>query len=210
MMKIIKRGFDIFNDQFDLDGFRYRVLSQIDNIRYGVNYPIKYDITTVIKTSEKDPVPLDQTFVRRTSVMTNSSPVLDKENVTLPSDFPPIYFYMGNLYIPDKKDLYTESEMKLLIKEHYYKHNEKFRKLKKEVQLFETTITKEESVSREPIPEHVRFSVWRRDQGKCVQCGSNKDLEFDHIIPVSKGGSSTERNLQLLCEKCNREKSAKI
>jgi len=64
--------------------------------------------------------------------------------------------------------------------------------------------------SREAIPEEIRFAVWRRDGGKCVKCGSKKNLEFDHIIPVSKGGSNTERNIQILCEKCNREKSAKI
>jgi hypothetical protein len=60
------------------------------------------------------------------------------------------------------------------------------------------------------IPPAVKLAVWRRDQGKCVQCGSKEKLEYDHIIPISKGGSNTERNVQLLCEKCNREKSAKI
>ncbi len=60
------------------------------------------------------------------------------------------------------------------------------------------------------IPENVRNKVWRRDKGKCVQCETNKNLEFDHIIPFSKGGSNTARNLQLLCEKCNREKYNKI
>ncbi|MBT4178077.1 MAG: HNH endonuclease [Candidatus Marinimicrobia bacterium] len=44
----------------------------------------------------------------------------------------------------------------------------------------------------------------------CAQCGSKQKLEFDHIIPVSKGGADTYRNLQLLCENCNRSKSAKI
>ena len=63
---------------------------------------------------------------------------------------------------------------------------------------------------RKPIPERVRHAVWRRDQGRCVQCGSQERLEFDHIIPVSKGGSDTERNLQLLCEACNRTKGASI
>ncbi len=62
--------------------------------------------------------------------------------------------------------------------------------------------------SREPIPEVVRHEVWRRDKGRCVKCGSQERLEFDHIIPVSKGGSSTARNLQLLCEPCNRKKAA--
>lgn len=56
------------------------------------------------------------------------------------------------------------------------------------------------------ISPEVRREVWRRDQGRCVQCGSQLNLEFDHSIPVSKGGSNTSRNIQLLCENCNREK----
>jgi hypothetical protein len=56
------------------------------------------------------------------------------------------------------------------------------------------------------IPEEVKEYVWRRDDGKCVKCGSQEKLEFDHIIPFSKGGSNTARNVQLLCEYCNRSK----
>jgi hypothetical protein len=59
---------------------------------------------------------------------------------------------------------------------------------------------------RETISATIKKEVWQRDEGKCVVCGSNEKLEFDHIIPVTKGGSSTVRNLQLLCEKHNREK----
>ncbi len=69
------------------------------------------------------------------------------------------------------------------------------------------------NASNEPdryIPPDVKLTVWRRDQGKCVECGSKEKLEYDHIIPISKGGSNTDRNIQLLCEKCNREKAAKI
>jgi len=60
---------------------------------------------------------------------------------------------------------------------------------------------------RKPIPKDVQDRVWNRDGGKCAKCGSRKKLEFDHIIPVSKGGSNTYRNIQLLCEICNRSKS---
>ncbi|HZX13435.1 MAG TPA: HNH endonuclease [Thermodesulfobacteriota bacterium] len=52
--------------------------------------------------------------------------------------------------------------------------------------------------------------VWNRDGGKCVKCGSQEKLEFDHIIPLSKGGSNTARNVQLLCETCNRSKGDSI
>jgi hypothetical protein len=63
---------------------------------------------------------------------------------------------------------------------------------------------------REAISERVRHEVWRRDLGTCVQCGSRARLEFDHIIPVSRGGSNTTRNIELRCEPCNRRKAARI
>src|SRR5207249_661295 len=40
------------------------------------------------------------------------------------------------------------------------------------------------------IPKEVQREVWRRDQRRCVQCGATEKLEFDHIIPVAKGGAS--------------------
>lgn len=77
------------------------------------------------------------------------------------------------------------------------------------------TISKKEEVKApkkrsRKISQKVKDLVWNRDGGKCVECGSNEKLEFDHIIPHSKGGANTYRNIQLLCEPCNRSKSAKI
>ena len=69
---------------------------------------------------------------------------------------------------------------------------------------------REEDISTRYISKSVRREVWRRDRGRCVECGSRVNLEYDHIIPFSKGGSNTERNIQLLCQDCNRKKFDKI
>jgi len=69
---------------------------------------------------------------------------------------------------------------------------------------------KTDSYDRMSIPTSVKQEVWRRDQGSCGRCGSRRNLEYDHIIPVSKGGSNTARNVELLCQDCNRQKSDRI
>jgi len=64
---------------------------------------------------------------------------------------------------------------------------------------------------RRIIPTRVKLEVWERDGGKCAKCKSGVDLHFDHIIPYSKGGSSsTPDNIQLLCGKHNLEKHDRI
>lgn len=64
-------------------------------------------------------------------------------------------------------------------------------------------------VSGREITQEVKDSVWDRENGKCRECDSIQKLEFYHIIPFSKGGSNTCRNIQLLCEPCNLIKSNK-
>lgn len=63
---------------------------------------------------------------------------------------------------------------------------------------------------RELIHNDVHVFVWNKDQGRCVTCGVDEDLHFDHIIAVAKGGASSIENLQLLCGECNRLKSDSI
>ena len=61
------------------------------------------------------------------------------------------------------------------------------------------------------IPASVKFEVYQRDKGRCVECGETTDLHYDHILPYSKGGSSTtSENIQLLCARHNLTKSNKI
>ena len=66
------------------------------------------------------------------------------------------------------------------------------------------------SAKRRVIPKHVKQEVWERDSGQCIICGKREGLEFDHIIPFSKGGANTATNLQLLCSGCNKKKYNKI
>lgn len=62
----------------------------------------------------------------------------------------------------------------------------------------------------------LRKQIMQRDNCTCKMCGistykePNLLLEIDHIIPLSKGGLTTEENLQTLCWKCNRSKGAKL
>lgn len=61
------------------------------------------------------------------------------------------------------------------------------------------------------ISSEIKKDVWKRDGGKCVLCGSIKNLHFDHELPFSKGGTSlTSENIRLLCAKCNLAKFDKI
>ena len=65
---------------------------------------------------------------------------------------------------------------------------------------------------RKTIGLSLRYNVLKRDGFQCVLCGaSGKEakIEIDHIIPISKGGTHIENNLQTLCFSCNRGKSNK-
>jgi len=100
-----------------------------------------------------------------------------------------------------------------LIKEEQKKEEYRLQELKQQVlkeMIANGEITNLISNDRMPIPQAVKDMVWNRDGGRCVICGGNEKLEFDHIIPHAKGGAATYRNIQLLCEPCNRSKSDKI
>ncbi|HET9326703.1 MAG TPA: hypothetical protein VFQ05_08025, partial [Candidatus Eisenbacteria bacterium] len=60
------------------------------------------------------------------------------------------------------------------------------------------------------IPRHVKRAVWRRDGGRCTfissdghRCGERSRLEFDHVVPVARGGQSTVSGIRLRCRAHN-------
>lgn len=72
------------------------------------------------------------------------------------------------------------------------------------------TETKEGRREGRAIPRDVMLRVVRRDNHVCqvcFQCVPDTDVEFDHLIPYSKGGPTTVDNIRLLCRPCNRKKS---
>lgn len=67
---------------------------------------------------------------------------------------------------------------------------------------------------RSRVTPSVRYRIMERDGFRCCVCGrsarSGVELEVDHIIPIARGGSSDDSNLQTLCRDCNRGKGATI
>lgn len=59
------------------------------------------------------------------------------------------------------------------------------------------------------ISDRQRFRILVRDGFRCMACGASPikqpgiELHVDHIIPWSKGGETTDDNLQCKCSKCN-------
>ena len=103
------------------------------------------------------------------------------------------------------KGVFTDDQSKLLIMDAFDAERRKFERLEQKLATGGDTKT-----TRPSIPESVRIEVWKRDDGMCARCGSRERLEYDHIIPIVKGGSNTARNIELLCEVCNRKKRDNI
>jgi len=64
-------------------------------------------------------------------------------------------------------------------------------------------------VKRQVIPEKLRNKIFKRDGYKCLQCGTTRNLQIDHIIPFIAGGTTIESNLQTLCKNCNLSKGCR-
>lgn len=72
-----------------------------------------------------------------------------------------------------------------------------------------------------PVVEKIDYDfIWERDNGKCCLCKKKIDLniprnepmglQYDHIVPLSKGGEHTNKNLQLSHTVCNQSKNNNI
>ena len=94
-----------------------------------------------------------------------------------------VHFYAHNGYFYSSEIRLDADEVKLLVEHEREESRED--KLRKYVDRVKAR-AEAEGGTRAPIKEDVQVFVWNRDGGKCVTCGGNEALEFDHIIPVSK------------------------
>ncbi|MCX5638247.1 MAG: HNH endonuclease [Planctomycetota bacterium] len=120
-----------------------------------------------------------------------------------------LWLYRGKVIQASDIAHLSDEEQKLEVANAVLKHEKRYTQLRRQQEAY-ARIEHTDAARRERIPDDVRLFVWQRDEGKCVKCGGTERLEFDHIVPVAKGGSNTERNIQLLCEACNRSKGTNI
>lgn len=116
------------------------------------------------------------------------------------------WLYQKKIYVTNDQEL-TPEDVVALVNE---AANRRRLQLEKAHALQAMTEELSKGSRRAHIAQDVKVLVWQRDGGRCVSCGSQSNLEFDHFIPLAMGGSNTARNLQLLCEPCNRRKGATL
>jgi len=124
-----------------------------------------------------------------------------------------LVFFRNSLFLPEHAEFNETDceEILLRVKKLVYEADIELSRLRAVVGNFEATIEFSKSEQRrEPISENVKLLAWARDGGACAVCGSQQDLQFDHIIPFAKGGGNSEANIQILCQICNLRKSDKI
>jgi hypothetical protein len=97
----------------------------------------------------------------------------------------------GQYHVPDTEEL--EAILAGVVRKHKFLLSESY-----------------SSAKSRHIPDDVKREVWDRDNGRCVRCSAVDYLEFDHIIPHTRGGANSVKNVQLLCRKCNLSKSDRI
>ncbi len=111
-----------------------------------------------------------------------------------------LWYFHDNFYWDD--DGLDADDIKALV-------HQRDRRLQQKLQTARSLMHADETgrPTRIGISSDLRRSVFERDGGRCVECGSNFDLQYDHVLPVALGGATTVENLQLLCADCNRRKS---
>ena len=106
---------------------------------------------------------------------------------------------INGAYVEDKEETFESDEIEKIIEQIMDKDGEFYLN-----QSIWDSICR---VERAKVSNKMRFSIYNRDGNRCRKCGSRRNLEIDHIYPISKGGKTVYDNLQTLCRECNLKKS---
>lgn len=87
---------------------------------------------------------------------------------------------------------------------------ERERRRRRRLERAHTALAAEAEPRRAHIARETRLAVYTRDGGRCTECGSGFELQYDHVIPHALGGGDGVDNLQLLCGDCNRSKGSHL
>ena len=119
---------------------------------------------------------------------------------------------------PEKIALYRPKKtIRSYSKQYYEKHKDK---IKQKTRAYkknnldkcrEWRHNREKKMLREILSTGIIDKLYKLQKGKCTCCGIKLGDKYhlDHIIPVSKGGTNTDDNVQLLKDTCNMSKSAR-
>lgn len=113
------------------------------------------------------------------------------------------WWFEGTLYWEDEQ--LEGADVLALVRDRERRRLRKLERAHTALALDREPVQRRQSVTRE-----VRLAVFERDGGRCVECDSSFDLQYDHVIPVSMGGATTVENLQLLCAPCNQRKGGAL
>jgi len=69
---------------------------------------------------------------------------------------------------------------------------------------------REDFIKATGVTRSTKQRILERDNYRCQVCGSTDGLCIDHIVPASRGGDSSDDNLQVLCISCNTKKGNKL
>lgn len=123
------------------------------------------------------------------------------------------------LYFPKENRLrFGETDhMRRQVRHRLQEYRNNFLDLAIDKTLFKSSsVVKHKNTKRRTLPLKLRRTVLERDGYQCVDCGrsprtdSSCVLHIDHRVPLAKGGTNEEANLQTLCDWCNLGKGVDV
>ena len=65
-------------------------------------------------------------------------------------------------------------------------------------------------VEKGKLDKALMFAVFKKNNGRCIYCGTNKHLVVDYKKPISIGGKTALNNLRTTCKSCHKKREAQL